>query len=119
MKKREKKEKEYTSDDMKRYLGAMEEFNADRFKAIQEYLPSINKKLDDHSRVFETHTEMMGNIAIKIGHIELRIGHLELALEAVKEDIGLIKNGMKRKVDYEEFEALTRRVLVIERRVLK
>ena len=112
MKKMEKKEKEYTSDDLKRYLGAMEEFNADRFKAIQEYLPSINKRLDDHSRIFETHTEMMGNIAI-------RIGHIELTMETMKEDIRLIKSGMKRKVDYDEFEALTRRVLVIEKRVLK
>lgn len=112
MKKVEKKEKEYTGEDVMRYLGAMQEHTDDRFDAIQEYLPSINKKLDDHSKILETHTEMIGNIATQLSV-------LSFDMVSVKEDLVFIKSGMKRKVDYDEFEALSRRVLVIEKRVLR
>lgn len=105
MKKVEKKEKEYTSEDLMRYLGAMQEHTDDRFDAIQEYFPSINKRLDDHTRILETHTEMIGNLAIH--------------LQVVQESVELIRGDLKRKIERDEFETLMRRVLMLERRVLK
>lgn len=119
MRKRAKKMHTYTGDDIKRYLGAVEEFNADRFKAIQEFFPPVIKKLDAHTGQIEeinqkldAHTEMIGNLAERMGNFELR-------MSAVQEDITIIKGGLKRKVDYDEFETLSRRVLVLERHVLK
>lgn len=37
----------------------------------------------------------------------------------MQEDIEFIKFGLKRKVGHEEFDALTRRVSLLEKRVLK
>lgn len=105
MKKVEKKEKEYTSEDVMRYLGAMQEHTNDRFDAIQEYLPSMNKKLDDHSKILEAHTEMIGNLAVR--------------LQVVQESVELIRGDLRRKIERDEFETLMRRVLMIEKRVLR
>ena len=97
--------KTHSNKEVKRYLGALQEHTEDRFKAIQEYLVEIPKKLDRQGYLLETHTEMIGNLAVK--------------LEVMQESIELIRGDLKRKVDQDEFGALTRRVLVLERRVLK
>lgn len=112
MKKVVKKEKEYTSDDMKHYLGALQEHHDDQFKVVQESFLTTNQKFDTVFEKLDAQTEMIGGLAE-------RMGRFELTMTIIQEDVGFIKNGMKRKVDYEEFEALLRRVLVIERRVLK
>ena len=55
---------------------------------------------------------------------EVQIGHshkLNALLEMVAnntENIELIKSMLKRKVDIEEFEALTKRVMVLEKKLL-
>ncbi|MEK7635268.1 MAG: hypothetical protein AAB446_02455 [Patescibacteria group bacterium] len=83
--------KTYSKDEVKRYLGSIKEHIDDRFKAMGEGFDGINQRLDSH-------TEMISSLA---------------------EDMTEIKNGMRQKVERYEFEALTKRVSVIERKVTR
>ena len=70
---------------------------------IKADIGGIKKTLDSHSAKLDSHTEMIGNLTVN--------------LEIVKNDVEFIKQGMKRKVDAEEFSALERRVALLEKRV--
>ena len=72
-------------------------------------LDSHTERLDSHTAILDSHTERLDS------HTEM-IGRLAVNLEIVKEDVGSIKNGLKKKVDGEEFSALERRVTVLEKR---
>ena len=72
----------------------------------------VNTKLDEHTRLLSSHTEMIGGLA-------MRMTSMEMKMTMMQEDIEFIKSGLKRKVDHDEFDALIRRVSLLERRVLK
>lgn len=116
----------YTGDEMKRYLGVIHEEHMDGLKAIGEQFIDVNRKLDEHTRLLDSHTEMIGGLAVrmtsveaKLDSVETKVGGMEMKMTVMQEDIEFIKSGLKRKVDQEEFDALIRRVSVLERRVLK
>ena len=95
--------------DIKRYTGALsEEFKghvravAEQYGDLQKDISGIKKTLDNHSETLASHTEMIGKLAVD--------------MEIVKTDIEFIKGGMKKKVDYDEFLRLERRVSAIESR---
>ena len=46
-------------------------------------------------------------------------GSLMINMDIVKSDIEIIKNDLKQKVDRSEFEALVKRVALVEKRILK
>ena len=112
MKKASSKEQLHTNTELKRYLGALHEDQMDALKGLGEQFVDVNRKLDSH-------TEMIGGLSVRMTSVEQMIGHMEMNIAVMQEDIGFIKSGMKRKVDQDEFEALIRRVSVLEKRVLK
>jgi len=69
---------------------------------LKEDVSGLKEDVSGLKKTQGVHTEMIGSLATN--------------LEIVKEDIEFIKNGFKRKVDVEEFTALTRRVSLLERR---
>jgi len=79
----------YSNVEMERYLGALNEMHGKDLKTINENFVLINRKLD-------THTEMLG---------------------ALMEDVSMIKSDVKKKVDYDEFLALVKRVQKIETKI--
>ena len=126
MKKSLSKKQTYTGDEMKRYLGAIHEEHMGGLKAIGEQFIDVNrkldehtKKLDEHTRLLDSHTEMIGGLTVRMTSVETKVGSIEMKLTVMQEDIEFIKSGLKRKVDQDEFDALIRRVSVLERRVLK
>lgn len=78
-----------------RHLGVIIENVNDGVKLIAEQHGDIKKTLDSH-------TDMIGKLAVD--------------LTIVKEDIAFIKGTLKKKVDYEEFAVLERRVALLEKR---
>ena len=76
-----------------------EKFQGD-VQIIAEQYSSIQGKLDSHSKILDFHTEMIGSIKEDI--------------EIMKIDIAFIKNGLKEKVDRDEFVALEKRVILLE-----
>ena len=95
-----------------RNLGVLIEDNNHKISAIAEQYGDINKKLDSH-------TEMIGGLAVRMTSMEIKIVNMEMNIAVMREDIEFIKSGMKRKVDQDEFDALIRRVSVLEKRFLK
>ena len=97
MKKVAKKEKVvYSTSEMKHYLGVLNEMHGQNLKSIKEGFDVLNRK-------FDSQTEMVGTL------MEDMI--------IVKEDLSSIKSDLKRKVDYDDFLALVRRVQKIESKI--
>jgi len=90
-----KKDLNEATNEFKRYVGVVNEDFQHKTQVIAEQYLDINKKLDSH-------TEMIGNMAQD--------------MSIIKEDIELIKGDLKKKVDFDEFSALERRVRVLEKR---
>lgn len=78
---------------IKRHIDVLkEDFDSKVVLLIEQY-NSIKERLDSHS-------EMIASIKEDI--------------EIMKVDVAFIKNSLKKKVDIEEFEALERRVAILE-----
>src|SRR5512138_3715173 len=83
-----------------RYLGVMKEDSDAKFQLLAEQYGSINEKLASHSEVLASHAEKLDALA----------GDMAI----VKQDVQFLKGALKKKVDYDEFEALEKRVLSLE-----
>ena len=83
-----------------RNLGALIEHNNDNIGAIAELYGDINKKIDAHTDTLSSHTEMAGKLLVEV--------------EVIKTNVEFVKSNLKKKVDYDEFIALERRVHMLE-----
>ena len=111
MKERVKKEKTiYTAPEMKRYLGALSETHNEHLKGIREDSIIINRKLDSH-------TKMIGVLMEDTSELKSDVSELKSDMIIVKEDLSVIKGDLKRKVDYDDFLSLVRRVQKIESKI--
>lgn len=95
---------------MKRYLGVLNEMHGENLKGIREGFVIVNKKLDEHSKILGSHTEMIGTLMEDVS--ELKSG-----MATVKEDLSIVKADLKKKVDYDEFISLVRRVQKLESKI--
>ena len=102
-KKEDKKLGAYSQGEMKRYLGALNEMHGENLKGIREGFEILNKKFDSNEKILNSHTEM--------------IGSLMEDMTIVKEDVSVIKSDLKKKVDYDEFLSLVKRVQKIESKI--
>lgn len=94
-------------EDMKRHLGALVEHVDDRIAAISEQFVDFDRKLDTHEKRFDRIDEKLDS------HTEM-IGMLAEDVAIIKENVEFLKDSLKKKVDYEEFVALERRVRLME-----
>ena len=110
-----KKTKEVISPALKqefRNLGALIEDNNHKLRAVAEQFGDVKKALDSH-------TEMIGGLMTDVTSLKQDMGVVKGRLDVMQSDVEIIKNNLKRKVDTEDFEAVTHRVSNLERRVLK
>lgn len=84
-------------------LGVLVEHSNDKWDLIAEQYGGIKKNV--------------GEIAEKLDGVIETVGKLAVDMSIVKEDIEFIKGGLKKKVDVEEFTALERRVMLLEKKV--
>ena len=84
-----------SDEDTRRYIGALSEDFQGQVKVIAEQYGDINKKLDSHG-------EMIGKLAVD--------------MEVVKTNVEFMKDSLKKKVDYDEFNPLKLRVHALETR---
>jgi hypothetical protein len=103
MKKMVKKEKTgfkknivYSAPEMKHYLGVLNEMHGETLKVIREGNIITDRKIDSMKEILDSHTEMIG---------------------VLMEDVSSIKYDLKKKVDYDDFLALVRRVQKIESKI--
>lgn len=96
--------------DTERYLGALNEMHGQTLKTINENFVLVNNKLDLHSKILNSHTEMIGTLMEDVSF-------LKSDMVIVKEDVATIKSDLKKKVDYDDFLSLVRRVQKLEARI--
>jgi hypothetical protein len=92
--------KEYSGDEVKRYLGVLSEDFQHKVSAIGEQVSRVHNDVKEVKRVVDGHTEMIGKLMVNV--------------EVIKGDILEIKTDLKQKVDRSEFVRLERRVLSLE-----
>jgi len=86
--------------DTERYLGALSEMHNENLKGIRENFIIMNKKFDTVNEKLDSHTEMIGDLMKDV--------------TILKEDVSVIKKDLKKKVDYDEFLSLVKRVQQLE-----
>ena len=108
--------KPYT-DEVKRHMSALSEDFQGRVKVVSELVISQGKKID-------TLTETVGEMKVDITSIKTTLTQHTEQIEKITEDVGIIKtnvefmkDSLKKKVDYDEFIALEKRVSVAESKV--
>jgi hypothetical protein len=99
-----------TNKEMKHYLGLLNEMHGENLKGIREGSIIVNKKLDILTETLDKHTKILDS------HTEM-IGSLMEDMTIVKEDVSTIKSDLKKKVDYDDFLSLVRRVQKIEAKI--
>lgn len=113
-----------------RHLGVVIESVNDNVKLIAEQhgdikndIHNIKQTLNSHTRKLDSHTDMIGRLAVDMTIVkeDVKVMKKDIAatktdVEIIKTDIEFIKGGLKKKVDYEEFSILERRVLLLEKR---
>lgn len=103
-----------TNKEIKHYLGALSEMHGETLKGIKEGFILVNNKLDSHSKILNSHTEMIGTLMQDVSILKTDVSTLKSDMVVVKEDLSVIKSDLKRKVDYDEFLSLVKRVQKIE-----
>lgn len=81
------------NEDVKRHMDVLKEDFSSQVKAIGEQYDSIMAKLNSH---------------------DARFMAIEKNIEIMKVDISFIKTSLKQKADLEEFQALEKRVAILE-----
>jgi len=94
-------------EEIKRHQDVLYEKLQGDIRVIGEQHGSIQEKLDSH-------TEMIGSKKEDIEIIKVDIVSTKKDIEIIKVDIAFIKNGLKEKVDRDEFVALEKRVILLE-----
>lgn len=89
--------------DIKRYTGALSEEFKGQVKAVAEQYSDLQKDVSGIKKTLESHSEMIGKLAVDV--------------EIVKANVEFIKGSLKKKVDYDEFLALERRMSLLESKV--
>ncbi len=113
-------------EEYQRFLGVMKEDFDSKVQLIGEQYSDINTKLASHSEMIGALTEDVQDIkATLASHTDILASHTEMIgslkedVQIVKSDVQFLKGALKKKVDYEEFEALAQRVALLESKIKK
>jgi archaellum component FlaC len=114
MKKTETQTKKVDSETMavgeiKRHMTALSEDFQGRVQAIGEQFSGLNKRLDSHDEQFK---KIDGQFRV----VHHTLGAMKEDLEVMKEDLAIIKSDVRKRVTYEEFESLSKRVILLEKK---
>ena len=104
---------------MERYIGTLTEDFDSKVQLIAEQYTSIIEKLDSHSKMIAINTEKITSIEMNIVSMQQDIEIMKADIEMTKIDINFIKGSLKQKVDIEDFNALERRMILLEAKVRK
>jgi predicted nucleic acid-binding Zn-ribbon protein len=87
----------------------------DGITLIAEQHGEIVKRLDRIDGKLDRIEDGIEKIEVRLDKIEARLDKIEGDVDDIKNDILKIRQDLKRKVSYEEFEKLEKRVIKLER----
>ena len=96
-------------DKFQRHMGVLTENFESQTKLIAESISGIQQQL-------VAIKEMVANNTKDIQEMKVEIFSMKKDMEIMKSDINIIKHSVKRKVDLDEFEALEKRVIFLEKK---
>jgi chromosome segregation ATPase len=99
--------KKYENKEIERYLGALNEMHGETLKGIKEGFMLVNKRFNDVDKRFNDVDKRFNDIDKKLD------SHTEM-IGVLMEDTSSIKGDLKKKVDYDEFLSLVKRVQMLE-----
>jgi len=105
------KSKNPEEDKMTRYLGALNEIHGENLKGIREGSILVNKNLEDIKETLSEHSKILDS------HSKILNSHTEM-IGTLMEDVSSIRSDLKRKVDYDDFLSLLKRVQKIEAKLV-
>jgi len=97
------------------YVGALVEDFTTQVKLLAESISDLQRQLIVLREMVAKNTRDIEMMKLDIMALKLDVGAMKKDMEIVKTDIEIIKHSLKRKVDIEEFAALEKRVLALER----
>ena len=107
-------------------FGIMKEDLESKIQLIGEQYQDIKATLHSHTKILESHSEILGaHTSVLKSHSETLATHTQMIgslmedVQVVKSDVQFLKGALKKKVDYEEFEALAQRVSLLESKIRK
>lgn len=90
---------------------------------LKEDIGGIKEDVVGIKETLDSHTDMIGNLAVglevvksDLDIVKKDVKTTKVDIEIIKSDIEFIKNSVKKKIDVDEFAALERRVLLLEKR---
>ena len=121
----------YSALKMERYLGALNEMHGENLKGIKEGFIVVNRKLDSHTEMIgelkEDVSELKEDVSTlksdmqivktDVSVLKTDVSSLKSDMQIVKGDISIIKSDLKKRVDYDEFINLVKRVQKIEAKI--
>lgn len=120
---KKKQAKSSSTDDIKRYLGALAEDFQGRVSAVAEQFSGVNEKLNGISRELGGVHHELGGINKRLDGMDGRFDGIDKKLDTHTQMIGQlmvdvqeIKGDMKQKVERSEFSRLEKRVIALELR---
>jgi len=111
----------HSNDDVKRYVGAVAEHFGDQVSAVAEQISGLYEKFDVVDKRFDEVDKRFDEVDKRFGEVDKKLNiHTEMIggimedVAIIKSDVEFLKAGMRAKVDYKDFEALERRVRLME-----
>lgn len=90
------------AEDVKGYIGVLVEDFDSKIKLISEQYKSVMEVLKEHIRQIEEMKTQIMEINVRLTEMNIRLGHVE--------------DNLRRKIDFEDFERLEKRVALLEAR---
>jgi chromosome segregation ATPase len=106
--------KKYENKEIERYLGALNEMHGETLKGIKEGFMLVNKRFNDVDKRFNDVDKRFNDVDKRFNDIDKKLdSHTEM-IGVLMEDTSSIKGDLKKKVDYDEFLSLVKRVQMLE-----
>jgi len=82
------------NEDIKRHMGALEEHFLDGVKGIGELCTHLNEKIDGIKTTQDSHTEMIGNLAVDMETVKGDVKNMKGDIKTMKVDIKTTKDDL-------------------------
>lgn len=112
----DKAKKEF-SEESHRYMKVLSEEFQGRVSEMGKRFDDVDKRFDDVDRRFDGVDKKISGFGETLNSHTEMIGKLAIDVEIIKNNVEFLKGGLKKKVDYDEFLALEKRMSVLESKI--
>ena len=106
-------------EEFQRYMGVLTEGFNDKIQLVAESVCGIQEQLVIIRDMVVKNTEDIEMIKMDMEIMKSDINTTKVDMEIMKSDINIIKNDLKQKVALEDFNALEKRMILLEAKMRK